>query len=150
SPWRWLRSAGYYAVLAVLVIITVFPIYWMVVTAIRPADANLIYPPSLWPQSLDLSPVKRLFQDGDIGRWILNSTLLSALVTAICVVLAVFGAYVISMMRWRGRAAFAIFLLMTQMLPEALIIVPIYKIFTDLGLRESLFGLSLIDAAFVL
>lgn len=150
TVWQWVRSAGYYAVLAVLVIITVFPIYWMVVTAIRPADANLIYPPSLWPQSFDLTPVRRLFHDGDIGRWILNSTLLSALVTAICVVLAIFGAYVISMMRWRGRAAFAIFLLMTQMLPEALIIVPIYKIYTDLGLRESLAGLSLIDAAFVL
>lgn len=150
SPWRWIRTAGYYAVLAVLVIIAVFPIYWMVVTAIRPATENLVYPPSLWPQSIDLTPVQRLFQDGNIGRWILNSTILSTLVTAICVVMAIFGAYVLSMMRWRGRAAFAIFLLMTQMLPEALIIVPIYKIYTDLGLRESLYGLSLIDAAFVL
>jgi multiple sugar transport system permease protein len=133
-----------------LVIITVFPIYWMVTTAIRPATENLTYPPSLWPKSLDLEPVRRLFQDGNIGRWIINSTLLSTLVTAICVLMAIFGAYVLSMMRWRGRAAFAVFLLMTQMLPEALIIVPIYKIYTDIGLRESLYGLSLIDAAFVL
>ncbi len=150
SPSRLLMSVGYYIVLAALVIITVFPIYWMVTTAIRPATENLTYPPSLWPKSLDLEPVRRLFQDGNIGRWIINSTLLSTLVTAICVLMAIFGAYVLSMMRWRGRAAFAVFLLMTQMLPEALIIVPIYKIYTDIGLRESLYGLSLIDAAFVL
>jgi multiple sugar transport system permease protein len=70
--------------------------------------------------------------------------------TVICIFLSVLGAYSLSTMRWRGRSTFAIFLLMTQMLPEALIIVPIFKIYRDLGLRESLPGLSLIDAAFIL
>ena len=60
------------------------------------------------------------------------------------------GAYTLSAMRWRGRGGFAIFLLMTQMLPEALIIVPIFKIYRDLDWRDSLATLALIDAAFIL
>ncbi len=58
--------------------------------------------------------------------------MLSLMTTALVVFLAVLGAYTLSTMRWRGRTAFAIFLLMTQLLPEALIIVPIFKIYRDL------------------
>lgn len=144
------RRAGYYLLVVLVCAITFSPIYWMIVTTIRPVAANLRYPPKLWPTGIDLAAFRALFQDQPIERWIWNSTLLSLLATAICVLLSVLGAYTLSTMRWRGRGAFAVFLLMTQMLPEALIIVPIFKIYRDLGLRESLPGLSLIDAAFVL
>jgi multiple sugar transport system permease protein len=127
----------------------------MVVTTVRPPKLNLHYPPKLWPTQINFSVFKDLFAHESIGRWIINSTLIALMVTAICVVLAVLGAYVISAMRWRGRSAFAIFLLMTQMLPEALILVPIFEIYKSfpilhISLRESLPGVSLIDAAFIL
>lgn len=147
---RGLRRIGYY-LLVILVCAVVFsPIYWMIVTSLRPVSANLRFPPSLWPTSIDLTAFRNLFATQPIGQWILNSTLLSLMTTAIVVVLAVLGAYTLSAMRWRGRGGFAIFLLMTQMLPEALIIVPIFKIYRDFDLRESLPALSLIDAAFIL
>lgn len=144
------RRAGYYALVVLVCTVTFSPIYWMIVTTIRPAASNLRYPPKLWPTGFDLSSFRALFAEEPIERWILNSTILSLLTTAICVFLSVLGAYTLSTMRWRGRSAFAVFLLMTQLLPEALIIVPIFKIYRDLNLRESLPGLSLIDAAFVL
>ncbi|MDQ3693796.1 MAG: carbohydrate ABC transporter permease [Chloroflexota bacterium] len=147
---RTARRAGYYLLVILVCAVTFSPIYWMVVTTIRPVTANLRFPPQLWPTAIDLSAFRALFDHEPIEQWIWNSTLLSLMATLICVVLAVLGAYTLSSMRWRGRGAFAIFLLMTQMLPEALIIVPIFKIYRDLGLRESLPGLSLIDAAFVL
>ena len=64
--------------------------------------------------------------------------------------LSVLGAYTISMLRWKGRTLFAAFLLVTQMLPETLIIVPVFRLFTDLGLRENLIAVAAIDAAFIL
>ncbi|MDQ3411107.1 MAG: carbohydrate ABC transporter permease [Chloroflexota bacterium] len=147
---RTARRVGYYLLVILVCAVTFSPIYWMIVTTIRPVTANLRFPPQLWPTAIDLSAFRALFDHEPIEQWIWNSTLLSLMATLICVVLAVLGAYTLSSMRWRGRGAFAIFLLMTQMLPEALIIVPIFKIYRDLGLRESLPGLSLIDAAFVL
>jgi multiple sugar transport system permease protein len=155
TPGKLVRTAGYYLLVIVICAITFFPIYWMVVTTIRPTKLNLHYPPKLWPTEINLSVFDDLFAHESIGRWIINSTLISLMVTAICVVLAVLGAYVISTMRWRGRSAFAVFLLMTRMLPEALILVPIFEIYKSfpilhISLRESLPGVSLIDAAFIL
>jgi multiple sugar transport system permease protein len=144
------RSIGFYLLVFVVCAIAFFPIYWMVVTALRPSAESLRWPPKLWPSDLDFTSFTSLFEAQPIERWILNSAVLSLLSTLICIFLSVLGAYSLSTMRWRGRGAFAVFLLMTQMLPEALIIVPIFKIYRDLNLRESLPGLSLIDAAFIL
>ena len=147
---RALRRIGYYLLVLLVCAVVFSPIYWMIVTTLRPVSENLRFPPTLWPTAFDLTAFRNLFESQPIGRWILNSTVLSLLTTAIVVVLAVLGAYTLSAMRWRGRAGFAIFLLMTQMLPEALIIVPIFKIYRDFDLRDSLQALSLIDAAFIL
>jgi multiple sugar transport system permease protein len=122
----------------------------MIVTAIRPAAHSLRWPPKIWPTDFNFTSFSSLFEQQPIERWLLNSTILALMSTVICIVLSVLGAYALSTMRWRGRSTFAVFLLMTQMLPEALIIVPIFKIYRDFGLRESLPGLSLVDAAFVL
>jgi multiple sugar transport system permease protein len=134
----------------VVCVITIFPIYWMIVTTLRPTSLNLRYPPAILPTQIDLTAFTQLFNEQAIGRWILNSTLLALMATVICIGLAIFGAYALSILRWRGRGPFAVFLLMTQMLPEALIIVPIFAIYrsmTERGipLRESLPGLALID-----
>ncbi len=143
--------------LAVIIIcgIVFFPIYWMLVTTIQPTKLTLRYPPSLVPKSFDLAAYRQVFDKQPVGRWILNSIYLSLITTAICVVLAILGGYTLSALRWRGRGLFAVFLLMTQMLPEALIIVPVFKLFTDFpiihqDIRNSLPALALIDAAFIL
>ncbi|MBA3413882.1 MAG: carbohydrate ABC transporter permease [Chloroflexia bacterium] len=150
-----LRRVGF-AVLVILVVgITFFPVYWMVVSAIQPTAYSLHYPPPLWPQGIDLAPFRDLFAKQPIGEWLLNSAIVSAIATTICVVLAIFGAYAMVLRPWRGKGAFAGFLLVTQMLPEALIVVPIFRLFTNVpvvgaDLRNNLAGLALIDAAFVL
>jgi multiple sugar transport system permease protein len=148
---KWL----YYLLVIVVVGITFFPIYWMIVTTIQPTKYSTHYPPPLIPKGVNLDVFNKLFNDKPIASWIWHSTLLSLTATAIVLVLAVFGAYTLSCLRWKGRSAFAIFLLMTQMLPEALIVVPIFKIFTNfpilhIDIRNHLYGLSLIDAAFIL
>lgn len=152
---RLLGKVAFYLLVMAVVVVTFFPIYWMLVSTLQPTKYSLHYPPPLIPKGIQLTPFRDLFDKEPIGQWIWNSTVLSLMATTLCIILAILGAYTISSMRWRGRSAFAIFLLMTQMLPEALIVVPIFKIFTNfplihVDLRGHLFGLSLIDAAFIL
>lgn len=150
-----LRRVGY-AVLVILVVgVTFFPVYWMVLSAIQPTAYSLHYPPPLWPKGIDLQPFGDLFAKQPIGEWLLNSAIVSAIATLVCVVLSILGAYTLVLRPWRGKGAFAGFLLVTQMLPEALIVVPIFRIFTNVpvvgaDLRNNLPALALIDAAFVL
>lgn len=145
----------FYAFVIAVVAITVFPIYWIAASAIRPTSETTHYPPSLFPKTLTKKAFDELFAKQPIWHWIWNSTFISLIATAVCVLLAILGAWIISMMSWRGRTLFAVFLLITQMLPETLIIVPIYKIFSNFpivhwDLRNHLPALSLLDVAFIL
>ncbi len=154
--WRKKISKASYGALVVLVCtITFFPIYWMLVTTVQPTRETLRYPPSLIPRVIDLTAYRDVFAKEPIERWILNSIYLASIATIVCVLLSIIGGYAISSFQWKGKGLFAIFLLITQMLPEALIIVPIFKIYVNFpiinqDLRGSLPALALLDAAFIL
>lgn len=143
------RLPGFVALFA-LCLATVFPIYWMVVSAIRPVDYSFEFPPALFPQAIDFTPFNKLFENLPIASWLLNSVLLSAITTGLCLALTVIGAFIMSVLRWRGQTIFGFMLLMTQMLPEVLIVIPIFTMYQRLGLKESIPALALIDVAFVL
>ncbi|MBC7812142.1 MAG: carbohydrate ABC transporter permease [Burkholderiales bacterium] len=123
-------------------------------SVVQPASLSLQYPPSLIPQVVDLSVFQDIFFVQDAAQridiWIGNSVLLASLTTVICLVLTVFGAYALSGKRWRGQGAFGLMLLMTQMLPEALIVIPLYATIDRLHLKDSFITLAMVDTAFVL
>jgi multiple sugar transport system permease protein len=122
----------------------------MVLSAIQPARLSMRYPPPFFPQQINLTPFQQLFRDYPVITWVTNSTIISLLSTVLCLALGIFGAYTLSCLRWRGRTAFGILLFFTQMLPEALIIIPIFIILRQLQLLENLPAVSLVNTAFVL
>lgn len=156
SIWRKrLNKAGFAALVILVCAVTFFPLYWMIITTVQPTRYTLTYPPSFIPEVINFTSFRDLFGEEPIDRWILNSIYLSSVVTVICVSLAVIGGYALSALRWKGKGLFAIFLLMTQMLPEALIIVPIFRIYVNFpiinqDIRGSLPAVALVDAAFIL
>jgi len=148
-------TIAYYVLVVIVVAITFFPVYWMVVSTVQPTKYSTYYPPPFIPKGFNLDVFSELFSKYPIRAWIWHSVVLSLSSTVIVLLLSILGAYTISSLRWRGRTAFAVFLLVTQMLPEALIVVPTFKIFANFpiihkDIRDSLFSLSLIDAAFIL
>ncbi|MHB9092478.1 MAG: carbohydrate ABC transporter permease [Chloroflexota bacterium] len=146
---RWLRRLALYGTIVAVCLLVFFPVYWMLVTSIRPTRFSITYPPNLLPEELRWSAYVELFQTIPIATWLRNTTIVSLGTTAVCLVLSVLGAYSISSFRWRGRGLFGFALLVTQMLPEALLIIPIFIIFRQLNLLDSLQGLVISDSAFV-
>jgi multiple sugar transport system permease protein len=122
----------------------------MVVTAIQPPEVTLRYPPVLYPITPNLHGFHQIFGEKQMGRWLINSGFVAFLTTAITTSLSILGAYALSWFKWRGKMAFGLMLLFTQMLPEALIVIPIFKIYSNFHLTDSLAALSLIHAAFVI
>jgi multiple sugar transport system permease protein len=147
---RALRVLGFYVVVVLVTGTTLFPLYWMLLTAIQPNEVNVVFPPHFWPEAIDLSSFVQVFGDFPLGAWLLHSALVALLATALALLFSVLGAYPLSCLRWRGRAAFGFFLFFTQMMPEAMIVIPIFIIYRHLSLTESLPGLALIDSAFVI
>ena len=68
----------------------------------------------------------------------------------VCMILTVMGAYALSNLRWYGRSTFGLFLLITQMLPEILVLIPLYILYHQLDLLDKLPTLALANAAFAL
>src|SRR5690606_31060296 len=83
-----------------------------------------------------------------VGSWLLNSAIVAVGTTLASIVLAVFPAYALSRFRFTGKGALGFGLFTTQMLPEAMLVVPLYAIFGQLALLNTLGGLILANTAF--
>jgi multiple sugar transport system permease protein len=143
------RIALYTAVI-VISVITFFPIYWMMVSTFQPNEYTLRYPPPLFPKEIDVTQFVETFAHHPVALWLRNSFLIAAMAMLISTALSVFGAYALSSLRWKGRSSFGLFLLVTQMLPEILVLIPLYVIYRQLNMLNSLPALSLVNTAFVL
>ena len=131
--------------------VTIFPIYWMLVSTFQPNKYTLALSAAAVPARDFVHRVHAdLFADHPVALWLRNSFLIAMMAMLICMTLSVMGAYALSSLRWKGRSSFGLFLLVTQMLPEILIIIPLYIIYRRLNLLDSLPALSLVDAAFAL
>ena len=139
-----------YVTVTVVSVLTIFPIYWMLVSTFQPSKYTLHYPPPLIPQEITLYQFADLFANHPIALWLRNSFLIAVMTMLLCMALTVLGAYALSSLRWRGRSLFGLFLLITQMLPEILIVIPLYIIYRRLNMLDSLPALALVDTAFAL
>jgi multiple sugar transport system permease protein len=134
----------------VVAIVLFFPIYWMLVSSIQPLKYALHFPPPLYPKSLNFGTYRQLLHNRPVGTWIWNSTQLAFMTTVVTIVLATLGAYAMARLRWRGKLVFGFILLLTQMMPGAVIVVPVFKIFREANLTGHLWAVSLLHAAFIL
>lgn len=150
----WTRRIPLYIMVLLFCITTAFPIYWMIVTVVQPINLSLQYPPPLFPQAINPNAFARIFQVENnpdrVDVWIANSVVLASITTVVSLALSVLGAYALAGKRWRGQGLFGLLLLMTQMLPEALIVIPLYATIDKFDLTNSLPTLALVDTAFVL
>lgn len=125
-----------------------FPIYWMLVTSLTPSSRlfsdrpDLLPTPSQWHVYIDVFRIK------PVGTWLLNSAIVAVGTTVASIALAVFPAYALSRFRFNGKGALGFGLFTTQMLPEAMLVVPLYAIFGKLALLNTLGGLILANTAF--
>jgi len=145
-----IRQIPIYILVLAIAFISVFPIYWMFNTAFLPTSEMFQKVPRMWPNTLSLGGFDRLFEKLDIGIWIKNTFVIALGCTLTSLALAIFAAYGLSRKKFRGRGFFGFILFATQMLPEALLVIPLYTLFIKLGLINNLSGLIIINTAFVM
>jgi arabinogalactan oligomer / maltooligosaccharide transport system permease protein len=133
-------SLALHATLVLASIIAVAPMIWIVLTSLKPRDRwqtatiHLIDHPNL-------DNYRQILSDTNFVRWFGNSILVASFTTAIGVGLAATTGYALSRLRFPGHRAFAMSLLVTQMFPAAVLIVPFYNLMAKLHLLNSYGGL---------
>lgn len=146
------RIISYVAILIVLILagLAVFPFYWMFVTATT-SDANMFGAvPQLLPDFSRLGIFAQIFAESAVREWLVNSLVIAAGTAMLTLILAVPLGYAFSRFSFRGKALVGFGLLATQMLPEAVLVVPLFSIFSPLHLLNNLGGLVLANTAFTL
>jgi cellobiose transport system permease protein len=127
SPVKQLSAGrGTYALLAFVTIISVFPIYWSLVSASGDNASINSAPPTLLPGGHLAQNIARVFADTDRRLAIVNSTLVSATVTISVVVTSTLAGFAFAKLRFRGRGALFGLVVATMMVPSQLGIIPLY------------------------
>lgn len=147
SPWR---ARGWTVVGTVVVLIALFPFYWMLLTALRSETSVFVYPPKLLPTDLAPQLLFQVFTKTDIGLWLKNTIVVAGTATALVVPGALLAAYALSRFRHRAVSGAALLIVVTQMMPPVLLLVPYFIIFRELGLLDGLAGLILANVAWTL
>jgi multiple sugar transport system permease protein len=145
---RPLRSLVYWLLLSPLVLVILFPFAVMISTAVKPRAEILRTPPSWFSSELRLQNFIDMWHAVGFGPALLNSALVSAAATALCVLVAIPAAYAGARMRFRGEGAFRQFLLITQMLSPIVLVLGIFRLMAGMGLVDQLWALVLAYAAF--
>ncbi|MFC5201894.1 carbohydrate ABC transporter permease [Streptomyces kaempferi] len=141
-------------VIAFLAVITVMPFYYMLLLSLKPIDALLLDPGSLWVSTKDFTlstyrDVLRSTDDGGQGflKFLLNSALVSLGTVALTLLAAVPGAYAISRLKFFGHRQVSALFLAVYLFPATLLAVPLFVVFAKLHLSSSLVGLAIVYVA---
>lgn len=135
------RALATHVLLWVAVIIAIFPVSRIVTISLRPGNRLLSSDLSIIPPDATLDNYLRIFSEKPFVQWIYNSLVITVTTSLIGVILAATAAYAFSRFKFPGRKSGLLFLMMTQMIPAAMLILPIYLILTQLELLNTYAGM---------
>jgi multiple sugar transport system permease protein len=126
------------------------PIYWMLATSLTPTSLTFSYPPSLFPSDFTLDNFRRLTDNPQLVRYLLNSVIVSVITAFLSVIVASYMAYAFSKFRFRGRRGLMSLVLSSQLFPQSLLLITLYAVFSAYGLLNTYAALVLSFTTFTL
>jgi ABC-type glycerol-3-phosphate transport system permease component len=143
-----LQWIGLYTLVAIGAIIIVVPLLWMLTIALRPSNQLYITPFPLLPPTLTLDnfinvATNRTAVPAHLEQGVVRSLIVSVSTTILSVAIASLAAYALARFQFWGRESYGLFMLITQMMPAILFLVPLFVILRGIGLINTLPGLIL-------
>lgn len=162
------KQAGFYLLLGVVLIFFTFPLYWIVASSFKDRSDVISLTPKIIP-FVEFSPTLNNYRDiflraetttgtdstvtasADISAFrdrLLNSVIITGASTLLAVFFGTLTAYAVSRFNVPLENDLMFFVLSTRMLPPIVVLIPVFVLFSDLGLRDSYFGLILLYTSF--
>jgi N,N'-diacetylchitobiose transport system permease protein len=147
---RFARRAGVNLLGLVVFAVMVFPVFWMVSTAFKPASDILTFTPKLIPSSATLANFENAINRPYFWQVAKNSLIVVVAVTGLSLVLSFLAALALAKFRFYGRRAFIVGIIAVQMVPLNALIIPLYILLSRAGQVDKLTGLVITYLTFVL
>ena len=163
-----LQQIAFWIALAVVFLFFMFPLYWILISSFKTRADIVTTTPTYLPY-LEFEPTLNNYRDvlfgaerasgegstvtssADVSGFrdrLINSVIITGLSTALAVLVGTLTAYAVSRFTIPLEDDFMFFVLSTKMLPPIVVLIPIFVLFSDLGLRDSYFGLIILYTAF--
>ena len=138
--------------LITLILITLIPFYIMIMTSLKNQQSLILNPLDL---SLDFSngfnnlfiSYIELFKNYNFHIFLMNSFLVSIVTVLITLLFSIPGAYALARLKFPGKEWFSGSVILIYLIPSIVLVIPLYAVFSQLGLRNSLFGLIIVYPA---
>jgi ABC-type glycerol-3-phosphate transport system permease component len=130
-------------VLALMVLWTAIPFYWMIATSLKHDKEIYGYEATLIPEQPTLANYATVFRETPYMLYLRNSVAVAVGSTILSMIIAVLGAYAIARLDFPGRALLARGLVFTYLVPTSLLFIPMFAMMSMLRLTDSLYGLTI-------
>lgn len=147
---RKIRQIIVIVLLSIVVIGLIFPFVWMLSTAFKPPEEIFTERPRWIPENPTYQNFFHILKETAFPRYFLNSVLVAFITMVVALVATVFAGYALSRYNFRGKGAFSLWLLVSQMFPPVLLIIPIFVFMLKLGLVNTYASLIITYATFAL
>lgn len=141
-----IRSLLFWAFLAPIVVVILFPYAVMTITALK--SATEVHDPNWWPHEWRWQNFPEMWETSGIAPALFNSLYVSSLTTALTLVVSIPAAYALARFRFFGQGAFRQFLLVSQMLSPIVLVIGLFRLVASLGMIDNLNVLMWVYVAF--
>lgn len=131
-----------YAILVSAVLLVLFPLAWIVSTSIKPANEIFANPPRWIPEHPTVESYQNVIFDSSIPIAFLNSVLIGFGSAFVSLVFGGLAGYGFARFRFRGKDGLSLFMLMSQMIPITVLMMPMYYMINDIGLIDTKTGIA--------
>ncbi|WP_062206850.1 carbohydrate ABC transporter permease [Aureimonas sp. AU12] len=132
-------QVGFYALVAAIVLFSVFPFYYAILTSFK--TGTDLFRIDYWPRSFSLANYEGVLNSGSFLRNVLNSVIVAFSVVTISLFLAVTASYALSRVSFRGRGLLLMTILAVSMFPQIAVLAGLFEMIRAMGLYNTLFSL---------
>ena len=136
-----LQTMVAYGALGFLILLVLFPFYWMTITSFKTEDQMRSLVSMFWPSPAVLENYWQLLKKTDFLAWYGNSAIVAVSSTFVATAVGTIGAYALARLKFMGRAFMSSAVLITYLVPPAILFIPLYAQIRTFGLSDSLAGL---------
>jgi ABC-type glycerol-3-phosphate transport system permease component len=140
----------YNIIIGFVVLVTVFPLYWMVYTTLLPKSDIYLFPPKIIPSSISIDGYIKIFAERPVITWIINTIIVSIFTMMFSVPPAILAAYAFYRFNFKGKGTLFSMLFILMIVPSAVLLVPFYQLLSSMRLTNNLLGLSFVYTIFTM
>lgn len=137
-----------YVLIGLVLVITIYPFFWALMASFKSVEDSMNHPPYMFPTALYLGNYENVFMRSSIPRYFINSVLITVTTLTLSILFSAPAAYSLTKIKFPGAHQIVTFLLMGMMIPVFVCLIPMFRIYNTIGLRNSYWAVILPQLGF--